>query len=64
MKADLITSMNKSAERIVMNINTVDDVKAEICDKCHLQYEEDLTQEQLDEKCENCIVELIKGFVF
>lgn len=30
----------------------------------HLQYKEDLTQGQLDEQCQNCIVELIKGFIF
>lgn len=64
MKVDLITDMNKSCEHILINNVVIDDIKAEICDKCHLQYEDDITKEQLEKECQSCIVELIKGFVF
>lgn len=64
MTADLFKTINKSADRILTNTNDVDEVKIEICDKCRMQYDKNLNQEQLDEKCQSCIVELIKGFVF
>lgn len=64
MKADLIKEINSTSEQILTDLNAVDYVKEEICDKCRFQYEDNITQEQLDDKCQNCIVELIKGFIF
>ena len=64
MTAEVIDNMITFSERIIRADDIVDNVKCEICDKCKFTCDSSITQENMDVKCKNCIVELIKGFVF
>lgn len=64
MKSTLANEIVHYSERLIRDDEVVDSIKSEFCDKYCKQPRDAKDQEELDSICDECTLNIVKGFIF